>query len=174
VAKNAGLSFGGTVGIIFFKLTSSIIVTRTLGAELFGIYVLAIAILSFGQIIALFGFENTVVRFVSHYKVLEDSARLRGTLWGIVAFVFLLSIAVYAGLFAVSFHTAEKIFDKPALMPVLKIMVVSLPFTAVSRLLLAALQAVKLIKYKVYVQQFIIPIARILFITSAAGGDGFG
>ncbi len=166
VAKNAGLSFSGTIAIMFFKLASSVIVTRTLGAQLYGIYVLAVAILSFCEIIALFGLENTVVRFVSQFKALGDAPRLRGIIFGVAGLVLLLSPAVYTGLFVLSPYLSETFFSKPVLIPVLKIIAISLPFSCISRLTLAALQGIKLIKYKVYVQQFILPITRIFLFTS--------
>lgn len=167
VAKNASLSFIGTIVSIFFKLAASIIVTRSLGAQIFGIYVLALAILSFGEVIALFGLENTLVKFVSQFKALQDAPRLRGAIYGTVGLSLLISFAVSSGLFVSIPYLAEQVFKKPTLIPVLKVIAFSLPFTALHRLLLASLQGVKLVKYKVFVTRFILPFFRISFIISA-------
>ena len=51
VAKNAGLSFAGNIANICFKLAISIILTRALGPQFFGIYVLTLSIISFGEIL---------------------------------------------------------------------------------------------------------------------------
>jgi O-antigen/teichoic acid export membrane protein len=164
VAKNAGLSFGGSIVSIFIKLASSIIITRILGAQVFGIYILAVAIISFSEVIALFGMENSVVKFVSQFKALKDVPRLRGAIFGIVGLILILSAAVCGGLFVLSPYLAEQIFRKPNLISILNILAVSLPFTSLYRLLLASLQGVKLVKYKVLVIQLLLPLFRSSFI----------
>jgi len=166
VAKNAGLSFSGTIISIFFKLGASIIVTRALGAQIFGIYVLALAIISFGEIIVLFGLENTLVKFVSQFKAVQDAPRLRGAIYGTVGLSLLISLAVSGALFLSVPYLAGQVFKKPDLIPVLRVISFSLPFTAIHRLLLASLQGVKLVKYKVFVTRFILPFFRISFIIS--------
>ena len=166
VAKNAGLSFTGTIFSISFKLAASIIVTRALGAQIFGIYVLALAILSFGEIIALFGLENTLVKFVSQFKALQDAPRLRGAIYGTVGLSLIISFAVSGTLFVSIPYLAEQVFKKPSLIPVLNVITFSLPFTALNRLLLASLQGAQLVKYQVFVTRFILPFFRISFIIS--------
>ena len=167
VAKNAGLSFGGNIASICFKLAISIVLTRSLGPQFFGIYVLTLSIISFGEIIALFGLENTLVKFVSEFRALGDAPRLRGAVFGVVGLVVILSSIVCAGLFLLSPYLAERIFDKPDLIPVIKIMAFSLPFTSLHRLSASSLQGVKLIKYKVFIQQLFLPFSRLaLFMIS--------
>jgi len=167
VAKNAGLSFGGNIANICFKLAISIVLTRSLGPQFFGIYILTLSIISFGEIIALFGLENTLIKFVAEFRALGDAPRLRGAVFGVVGLVAILSSIVCAGLFLLSPYLAERIFGKPNLIPVIKIMAFSLPFTSLHRLSTASLQGVKLIKYKVFVQQLFLPFSRLsLFIIS--------
>jgi len=167
VAKNAGLSFGGNIANIFFKLAISIVLTRSLGPQFFGIYVLTLSIISFGEIIALFGLEDTLVKFISEFRALGDAPRLRGAVLGVIGWVVILSFIVCAGLFLLSPYLAEGVFAKPDLIPVIKIMAFSLPFSSLHRLSTASLQGVKLIKYKVFVQQLFLPFARLsLFVIS--------
>lgn len=167
VAKNAGLSFGGNIANIFFKLAISIVLTRSLGPQFFGLYVLTLSIIGFGEIIALFGLEDTLVKFVSEFRALGDAPRLRGAVFGVVGLVVILSSIICGGLFLLSPYLADTVFGKPNLIPVIKIMAFSLPFSSLYRLSNAALQGVQLIKYKVFVQQLFLPFCRLsLFVIS--------
>lgn len=167
VAKNAGFGLGGSLITVLLRLTISIIITRSIGPESFGIYVLAIAVLTIGEIIALLGMENTIVKFVSQFKALNDIPRLRGTIFWGIGLVLALSTAICIGLFCMSHFLGSHIFDKPSLVPVLKIMAFSIPVSSLGKVLIASLQGIKLVKYKVLVQQVLIPSSRLVCVVLA-------
>jgi O-antigen/teichoic acid export membrane protein len=167
VAQNAAYGFGGSVFGLVLKVLASIVITRSLGPEAFGIYVLATAILAFAQIIALFGMENSLVRFVSKYRALGDTPRLRGAIvWGI-GVASALGVIASALLLWLSSYLGERVFDKPLLSSILRIVALSLPFSTLGHMLNALLQGVKLIKYKVLVEQIWVPVFRFLAAVSA-------
>jgi len=162
VAKNAGLGLGGGFISVLLRLTISIVITRSIGPESFGIYVLAIAILTIAEIIALLGMENTIVKFISQFRALNDIPRLRGAIFWGIGLVLTLSTAICIGLFCMSHFLGSHIFDKPSLVPILKIMAFSIPVSSLGKVLIASLQGIKLIKYKVLVQQVLIPSSRLI------------
>ena len=167
LAKNAFYGMGGGFVAIFFRLAISVVIIRSLGAEHFGIYILAVATVAIAEILALFGMENTLVKFVSQFRSLNDLPRLKGTIiWGVVL-VFVLSTVSCAGLFCLSSILAHQIFHKPDLMPVLKVISFSLPFSSLTKALLSCLQGIKLIKYKVLVLQALNPGFRLICVILA-------
>ena len=147
IAKNAGFGLGGSLITVLLRLTISIIITRSIGPESFGIYILAIAVLTLGEIIALLGMENTIVKFIAQFRVLNDIPRLRGTIFWGIGLVLTLSAAICIGLFCMSHFLGSHIFDKPSLVPILKIMAFSIPVSSLGKVLIASLQGSKLIKY---------------------------
>jgi len=167
VAKNAGFGLGGSLITVLLRLAISIVITRSIGPESFGIYVLAIAMLAIGEIIALLGMENTIVKFVSQFRALNDIPRLRGTIFLGIGLVLTLSTAICIGLFCMSHFLGSHIFDQPFLIPVLKIMALSLPVSSLGKVLIASLQGIKLVKYKVLVQQVLIPFSRLICVVLA-------
>ena len=167
IAKNAGFGLGGSLITVLVRLTISIVITRSIGHESFGVYILAIAIVSVAEIIALLGMENTVVKFVSQFRSLNDAPRLRGTIFWGIGLVLALSSLICAGLFCISHFLGYHIFDKPPLVHILKIMALSLPFSSPGKVLTASLQGIKLVKYKALVQQVLIPFFRLVCVVSA-------
>lgn len=161
IVKNAGFGVGGNIVSIFLKLGIGIIIARSIGPESFGIYVLALSILFLAEILSVLGLENAMVKFVSQFKALNDIPRLRGTVfWGIIL-VIVISVMLGLGLFSFAGLLVHRFFHEPALIPVLRIMAISLPFSALVTILLASLQGAKLIKYKVLVRQMLVPFMRL-------------
>jgi O-antigen/teichoic acid export membrane protein len=108
-----------------------------------------------------------MIKFVSQFKALNDIPRLKGTIfWGLgLALVF--STVLCLGISSLSQFLNERIFHKLALAPVLKIMALSLPFSCLGTVILASLQGIKLIKYRVLVDQVLVPLCRFCFVALA-------
>jgi O-antigen/teichoic acid export membrane protein len=167
ILTNAGYGLSGSLISILLKLAIGLIIARTIGPESFGIYVLAINILLFAEILSLLGLDRGLVKFVSQFKALGDVARLRGVIWIGSALVFVTSILVGAVLFSSAPFLNDRFFEKPAVIPILRIMIISLPFSTLLAILLASLQGAKRIKYKVFVNQLWVPFIRLAGITLA-------
>jgi O-antigen/teichoic acid export membrane protein len=106
--------------------------------------------------------DNGMVKFVSEFKAVNDLPRLRGTIFGGFFLVLTMSLLVGLVLFLSGGFLAERFFHKPQLLPVLRIIILSLPFSTLMVILLACLQGAKLIKYQVLVRQLLVPFARLL------------
>jgi O-antigen/teichoic acid export membrane protein len=168
VAKNAGLSFAGSVISISAKIGIGILITRTLGPSSYGIYALSIVLLIFFETISLHGFQYSIVKHVSQYSALEDSARLRGTIiWGI-GYTQILGALCCIIVLVISPYISINIFSKPDLLFTLKLIVIALPFRCLCRINIASLQGLKLIKYGVYTEQIIVPFTRLMFVAIIA------
>ena len=98
IVKNPGIGIAGQVIFVLLRFAVSVIITRTIGSESYGIFVLAITIISFVEVLSLLGMENAMVKFVAEFKALKDSARLDGTIFLGVAMTL-----VMAGLFSISY-----------------------------------------------------------------------
>ena len=73
---------------------TSIVLARMLGAEGFGIYSFAVAVLVILRIVSLFGLDGVLVREVAANRELDKPARLKGVVVFGAAAILLLSLAV--------------------------------------------------------------------------------
>ncbi len=161
IAENAALGALGTVISMLLRLGINLLITRSLGAESYGIYVLAASIIAIPGAIALLGIPRAIVKFVSHYRALNDIPRLRGSIFWSFGLVLVFSVVLCLILFFLGHTLNQHIFHKPSLTHVLKIMVISLPFSGMGAVIFASLQGVRLIKYGVLVNQMLIPFFRL-------------
>ena len=158
IAVNAGI---GAFGIIFLNLMAFInnaIITRTLGADDYGLFVLVTNILYFIVVISQLGFGGTIVRFVSYYTGKGESEKVKGTiLYGTKVLLFA-SLIVTVITIILSPIIAQNIFDRPEINSYLKILLLSLPFLVVTVVFNSSLNGLKLIKYQVLLINILHPL----------------
>lgn len=171
VAKNAGLGFGGNLISMALRVAISIAITRSIGPESYGIYVLALAIISFFETLAVLGMGNTVVKFVSQFKTANDSPRLRGTILYTAGVAIVLSTVLCIALVYMAPSLIHHLFEKPPLIPVLVVMALSLPFSTLTTIFLASLQGIKFVKHQILVDQLLNPLFRLAFVILALSLD---
>jgi len=162
IAKGAGIIFlGSIVGRLFFFLYL-IMLARNLGKELLGLYVLGTTVMQLITIVSALGLNKGVVRYVAMFNGVKDKERTKGAIISALGITTLTSILVAVLLFFFSETIATKAFQKPQLTPILKLFSISLPFSALTLVLLGAIRGFKAMKYQAYVQAFVAPISRIL------------
>ena len=94
IAINAGI---GAFGIVFLNLMAFVnnaIITRTLGADDYGLFVLATNILYFISIISQLGFGSTILRYISYYMGQGTYGKTKGTILYGVKILFIVSLIV--------------------------------------------------------------------------------
>ena len=165
IVKNAGMDVFGQAFTIIVTFAASVIVTRTIGAELFGKYSLANSIFQILSIFAVFGLDSGVVRLTSKYMTLQDYSRVKGTLWsgmglasGFSLVLVVLSVAVTPALTARFYSHIE------GLTLVLRVYVIGLPFFALMTALNGYTQGLKTLKPSVIVTMIVRPVSRLALI----------
>ncbi len=165
IAVNAGI---GAFGIMFLNLMAFVnnaIITRTLGADDYGLFVLATNILYFIVIISQFGFGSTIVRYVSYYTGKGASGKVKGTIRYSAKVLLVSGLVLTVLAFLLSPVISTTIFDRPELTAYLKILLLSLPFLVVTVVVNASLNGLKLIKYQVLSTNILHPLLFFTFIS---------
>ena len=165
IAKNAGFSALGILFMNVMAFLNNAVITRVLGADSYGLFVLATNIFTFIAIIPQFGFGNTIVRYVSYYRGKGEEAKVKGTIMFGFKLLLLLSLIVLVISFFISPLISENIFKRPGLTPLLKIILLSLPFAVIAGVFYSALNGLKLIKYQVIGGNILNPLIFFLFIS---------
>lgn len=165
VAKGGGLTFVALVAarVINYAFTAALI--WGLGAESFGLFTLAFAIIGLVTVIANLGLTQGIVRYGAIYAHAEGRAGIRKATMAALRITIPLSIIVTMALLLTSDRIAESIFRKPELTVFIQAMALSIPFMALMNLLLAATRALKVMKYSVIVW-VVQPATALLFATS--------
>ncbi len=149
-AKGGGIAFIGKLFNYGSSLIFSIIIGRLLGAEQFGLYSLALSVTGFLAIFSYLGMTSGIARYVSIAYAEKDDAKIWGTIQLGIGIPILLSILMTIVLFIAGDYVSNTIFEEPALLPVLQIVTLSIPFMAFTRLLAVVAQGFKQLQYEVY------------------------
>ncbi len=162
---------GSVVNILgkFGRLSKSlyyVVITRFVGAEVFGLYTLGWSLIDLVSKFGLFGLDRGIVRFVSQHHSDGDVEGAHRTIGQALALTLVFSLLVTAAVWVVAPWASGSVFHQPDLSPVLRILALSIPFLVVSSILLAALKAVRIMKFDVYVKSIAEPL--VLLMTAVA------
>jgi O-antigen/teichoic acid export membrane protein len=161
ISKNAGIGGGSILIGNVVSYLSTILATRVIGAEDFGIFYLANTILLTTVLFSTLGLNQGVLRYISLYEARNDHRRIKGTVLFGIKLTLLLSVLITAVIFVASPFLANQIFAKPNLQVALRILIVALPFITVSEILLSGLQGLRLIALNALVRNIVQPLLRI-------------
>ncbi|MFQ6115685.1 MAG: oligosaccharide flippase family protein, partial [bacterium] len=164
ISKNAGI--GGSSILIgnVISYLATILATRVVGAELFGVFYLANTILLITVLISTLGLNQGVLRYVSFYQGKKDLARIKGTILFGLKSTLIFSVLIALLVFVISPILANHFFHKPDLKVALQILILALPFATASEVLLSSLQGLRLIAQNALVRNIFQPILRIIFL----------
>jgi len=160
----AFIASGDILGNLLLYATS-ILITRTIGAQLFGLFFLGTIIIFVGAMISRLGLDYAVMRFVALYKGTGDLPRLRGVIRSSIYFTFIASGVVAIIIYFTSPWLAVHIFKKADLTPVLQNLAISLPFFNAINLIVNIFLGFIKPKYKVVIDNFIHPMVKLILIS---------
>jgi len=157
IARNAGISGLGDIFSAVMIFGTSILMTRMVGASNYGIFILAKNTIIVGSVLGSFGIHQGLLHFLPFYRGRKDWGRARGTLLSGTQLTALFSFTTAIFLFLGAGQIAGRIFHTPGLTPVLRILSLSIPCLAFSKLWLSAIRAMRALKYWVLVGKIIRP-----------------
>src|SRR4030067_3611118 len=162
IAKNAGISGIGEIIFNILGYITTIVIARTVGPSVFGIFNLANTIISMTQIFSSAGLGQGLLRFVAFYKGRDDVPRLKGAIIFATQVSIFLSLLFAVVMFYLSDVIAVQFFRNPDVGFAIKILIISLPFLTLRELWLSSIQSLQIIKYQVYTQKIYQPAAKLI------------
>ncbi|MBN1558895.1 flippase [candidate division KSB1 bacterium] len=146
--SNRAIFFKGAVGSFAIKFVgagllflSQVALARLCGAEQYGFYAYALSWLTILSILAILGFDTSLLRFIPEYLVKSDWGRLRGIIRTSFVYSAIVSVCIsVVGIAAIWFLRAKITAEWIA---PLCIMLCALPFYAFTVIRQAALRAFK-------------------------------
>jgi O-antigen/teichoic acid export membrane protein len=171
VATGAGTILVGRVLSGAIHYAYAVIIANVLGAKSFGAFMLALTIINLAAVFSSLGLESGVVRFVSLYNGIGDRERVKGTIVQSLVLSFLLGALTAALLYFAGAPLLARLFDKPEIGPIIKLLVLSLPFLSLLAIAVASTQGFQLMRYTVYGRDLFWPLSNLLlvFVLMAVG-----
>lgn len=164
ITKGAMIVFLGMfIGKILAYITR-IVIARFLGADAYGLFSLASAIIGIAVTISLLGTSSGISRFISYYIGKNDSGMIRAIISSglkvTIPAAVLVSIVVFLWAESISVY----IFNEPRLTPLVMLFSVSVPFSVVINILLQAFRGLQNMKYKVILEDTLKPFLTLLLL----------
>ena len=163
LAKGGATSLGGTATGRLLVFLSQVIVARFLGAEVFGVFVLAVVAVKLAELIARLGLDTACMRFVSIFRK-DHPAKLKGTLISSIVIAFVSGLVVAAILFAGAGFLSDKVFEQSQLTNIIRLLCTCIPFMASMRVIAIGSQGFHTTRYSVYTKDFVQPLANIILV----------
>lgn len=165
IVTHAGMDVFGQVFNVVFSFAASVIITRTIGPDLFGRYSLANSIIQVLGILAVFGLNYGVVRLTSKYMTMNDHGRVKGTVFSAVRLAGAFSLVLVALSVIVAPALTRRFYPHmEGLDLVLRVFVIALPFFAIMSVLNGYTQGLKTLKPSVIVETIVRPISRLIIV----------
>ena len=153
------------------RFVITFVLARSLGAENYGLYNLAITAATIAAAISVFGLDSTMTRYIAIMNSRKDTAGLWGVIQVGVGFSLLLSVVMTTCLFALAYPISTIIFHDVRLAPLLQVASLVVPFLTLSDVLAGATRGFKKMGDTVIAQNIVQPVIRlILIVVIAIGG----
>lgn len=162
--KTSGFAGAGKLVDIFLRYSTSVALTRILGANLYGLFVLGRAITWIVSTTGQMGMGIGVVREIAFHSAKNDENKYQQTIRLALLVCSSISIIAAAVMYWKVDYISMVLFKKPGLAIPLKLLIITIPIISISYLLLDVLRGFKRIKAIVLVEYYFLPLANLFMI----------
>lgn len=165
ISKGATLFLIGKGISNVVSFVTNLILTRTLGAGLYGIYSYLRAIFSLFYVLTRLGSNNSILRYLPEYN---GDARMQNI---ILSIAYLTSLGASVLVFGLVYYFApvisEYTLDDPLFVDVLRVGALFIPFNTLANITYSSFKAIERMDYHVAVSSIAEPLLRLVFVGGA-------
>ena len=161
MAAQGGVTFLGELIKKGFGFVVVAVITRLVSPGVYGLFVLATAVLHLAQVFASAGLHRAIDYFVPRYLDRGEPGAARGVTAQVFGLLLCTSIATGVAMY-LSADAIASVFNEPGLAAALRMLAVALPLLAVFNGLMASYSGIKRLKYRVYVRDITRPTVRLI------------
>jgi len=147
MARGAAVNVGGALTTTALSFALSLLITHNIRAHAFGLYAIALATVLLAQVPATLGLDVGAVRFVALRASEGDEEGARGSLQAALAVVALVSAALTLLIYWQAPWLAGTFFRKPGGTHLIRLVALSLPALALTRVAIGGLQGLGVMRY---------------------------
>jgi O-antigen/teichoic acid export membrane protein len=168
IARGTGIALVGTFLALLLGFVTRLIVARYGSEADYGIYSLAIVVITFATTLVGLGLPDGTARFVAYFRGRGETAKVRGVTSVSLQLTTAASIIVSIALFFGAEYIASNIFHSPGLTPALKVLAIGIPFFALTNILVSVFRGFDRMEPQTYFQYILFNILFLLFVSVLA------
>lgn len=165
IARGTGIALVGIVSGLLFNLVARLVIARHGLQANYGIFSLALAILSIAAILASLSLHRGATRYIAYFRGKEDTAKIHETISSSIKLSAVSSIILGLVIFFAAESIALKLFHAPNLALPLKVFSAGIPFFVLMQVLTGIFRGFDRIEAKVIFRYIML---NILFIVMLA------
>ena len=164
IAKGTGIVFTGTIIGLIIGFVGRIILVRYITQTEYGIYCLALVMISIFATISTLGLGEGSTRYIAYFRGKNEDGKVRGVISSSIKIAFIASISLAVISFFVSHFISISIFHTPALSTPIKIFSIAIPFTVLINVFIAIFRGFDRVDAQVYFNNILRPVLYLLFL----------
>jgi O-antigen/teichoic acid export membrane protein len=164
IAKGTGIIFTGTIIGMLLGFIGRIILVRYTTQTEYGIYCLALVVISIFVTISTLGLGEGSTRYIAYFRGKKEEGKVRGVISSSIKIAIIASISLAIISFFVSDFISTSIFHTPALSTPIKIFSVAIPFTVLINVFIAIFRGFDRVDARVYFNNILRPVLYLLFL----------
>ena len=164
IAKGTGIIFIGTIIGMLLGFVGRIIIVRYITQTEYGIYCLALVIISIFVTISTLGLSEGSTRYIAYFRGKKEEGKVRGVISASIKIAIIASISLATISFFISDFISTSIFHAPDLSTPLKIFSIAIPFTVLITVFISIFRGFDRVEPHVYFQNILRNVLFILFL----------
>ena len=148
-AFDVGWVFASSIIVLLLHFFQKPILARFLGPDGLGLISMAMMIIGFIELIALFGIDGALVKFVAEYK--EQNEKVNSLVSSAFFTILIVGIIVSLALFVFS-NTFANVFNMPSLSLLIKIYALAFPFSLVLGIIYSYFTGLRDMRYYAFIK----------------------
>ena len=167
IAKGTGIIFVGTIIGMFLGFVSRIIIVRYITQSEYGIYTLAMVLMSIFVTISTLGLQQGSTRYIAYFRGKNEEGKVSGVISSSIKIALVASVISALILFLSSDVISTNIFHMSELSTPLKIFSAAIPFTVLITIFTSLFQGFDRAEPNVYFQHVLRNVILLLFFCGA-------
>jgi len=163
IAREGSISFGSQIILVIINYLTAIFITRALGVENYGLYSLGVAIIQTATIFAGFGLGDALLRYIALFLGKNDAINAKGVWYTVTRFLCISYVLLTTIILITAPFISNHLFNKPELIPIIRILALSYPATIIISLVSIYFTAQKEFLIPVILQNVIQPGSKLIF-----------
>lgn len=165
VSEGAGLFFIGKVISQGLSFLTNLILTRTLGANLYGTFAYLSVIFSLVYTLTTLGGDTSIQRFLPEHEEDKQTRDVFLTIAYLTSFIVSIVVAINIYLFAPLISAVT--INEPLFVDVLRLGALIIPFNTLANITLSSFKAIERMDYNVAISSVTKPLLRLVFVGGA-------
>ena len=165
IARGTGVALMGTVMALLLGFATRLIIARYGSEADYGIYSLAIVVMTFATVLVSLGLPDGVARYIAYFRGKNETAKVREITSVSLQLSVVISIIFGLALFLSAGYIASNIFHTPGLELALKAFAIGLPFLTVTNILVSVFRGFDRMEPQAYVQYVLFNVLFLLLVS---------